>query len=539
MEIFAKLFSSLLVFVYHCFDRLVIHGYLSGLSRPEQVVYFFRQVVGVPAVDKAVLSRRTNDYQSWVDAFARNHNLPIQWAEKNVRKEDHVRPWLRRMERAHRYGVYFIFKSMEQGPTFRCTVPKFPTQHPNHRILAPQRSRFTHYYFYIRDEMLGPIVMRVASFFPFQATYYLNGHSFIEQELNRHHIGFRKNDNAFLAVDDPEALQAAADRFSPQVIRQRLDYWTLILGPKFSARERKQMNLHRFYAVAQIEYCRNFIFKRHFPIRKIFERGCEMGLWRLTGHKISEIFGVRLTKQLRGKLNTTLEQIEHGHHVFRAYWKNAFVKQYEKFSTFLRNEICSNNLTDFRLKKGLDHLPAVRQAFLAITDRFAAFQAQWLNVHVDFPLLQRIALPITIGAVRHPGIKIHDTRIIRLLEVLLHGGNKIGGWPAKQILPTLLTTFRLPESQYGLGSLRYDLRKLKAHGLLQRDGSRYAYRLTSKGVRVAILFLFFHKRLCGPLANSLFHHRPDAAHRPNSKLETAFHRADKAIQLIVDLLQAA
>ena len=26
METFAKLFGSLLVFVYHCFDRIVIHG---------------------------------------------------------------------------------------------------------------------------------------------------------------------------------------------------------------------------------------------------------------------------------------------------------------------------------------------------------------------------------------------------------------------------------------------------------------------------------------------------------------------------------
>ncbi len=42
MERFTKLFGSLIVFVYHCFDRVVIHGYLSGLSRPEQVVYFFR-----------------------------------------------------------------------------------------------------------------------------------------------------------------------------------------------------------------------------------------------------------------------------------------------------------------------------------------------------------------------------------------------------------------------------------------------------------------------------------------------------------------
>ena len=80
MDLFTKLFGHLLVFVYHCFDRIVIHGYLSGLSRPEQVVYFFRQVVGKPAVDKAVLSQRTGDYQNWVEAFARNHHIPIQWA---------------------------------------------------------------------------------------------------------------------------------------------------------------------------------------------------------------------------------------------------------------------------------------------------------------------------------------------------------------------------------------------------------------------------------------------------------------------------
>jgi len=539
MELFTQLFGHLLVFVYHCFDRIVIHGYLSGLSRPEQVVHFFRQVLGIPVVSKEALSQRTNVYQHWVEAFARNHQLPIEWAEKGVRKEDYVLPWLRRMVKQGAYGVYFIFKSMEQGPTFRISVPKYPTHDPNHRILAHQRSRFTHYYFYIRDEVLGPIVMRVASFFPFQATYYLNGHSFIEQELNRRKIGFRKNDNAFLAVDDVAALQAAADRLSPEIIRQRLDYWTLILGPKFSKRERAQMNLSRFYAIAQIEYCRNFIFKRHFPIHKIFERSCEIGLWRLTANRISEIFGVRLDRRLRGKLASALDQIEHGHHVFRAYWKNAFLKQYEKFSAFLRNELCSNNLRDFGLRKGLDHLDAVRKKFQAITDRFAGFQAQWLNVHVDFPLLQRIALPITIGSVRYPGIKIQDSRVIRLLEVLLHSGSNLGGWTAKQIHETVLTSFRLSGSAYGLNQLRYDLRKLKGHGLLERDGSRYAYRLTGKGVQVALLFLFFHKRLCGPLANSRFHHQPDPAHRPNSKLEAAYHKADKAIQEIVDLLAAA
>src|SRR5215469_1206264 len=504
MERFTRLFETLLVFVYHCFDRIVIHGYLSGLSRPEQVVHFVRHVLRISVVSKEVLSQRTDDYRNWVEAYARNHKIPMEWAEKGIRKEDHVLPALRRMEKRAAYGVYFIFKSMEQGRTFRITIPKYPTQDPNHRILAHQRSRFTHYYFYIRDEVLGPIVIRVASFFPFHATYWLNGHSFIERELDRAGIAFRKHDNAFLAVDDVAALQAAADRLSPAIIRKQLDYWTLILGPKFSKKERAQMNLSRFYAIAQIEYCRNFIFKRHFPIHKIFERSCEIGLWRLTANRISEIFGVRLNKRLHGKLATVIDQIEHGHHVFRAYWKNAFLKQYEKFSRFLRNELCSNNLRDFGLRKGLDHLDAVREKFQAITDRFANFQAQCLNVHVDFPLLQRIALPITIGSVRYPGIKIHDTRMIRLMEVLLHGGNTVGGWTAKQVHQTILTTFQLSVDTYGLNQLRYDLRKLKGHGLLQRDGSRYAYRLTAKGVQVALLFLFFHKQLCGLLPTAGF-----------------------------------
>ena len=158
------------------------------------------------------------------------------------------------------------------------------------------------------------------------------------------------------------------------------------------------------------------------PSTKSSSARCEIGLWRITTNRISQIFGVRRTKKLRGKLATVIEQIDHGHHVFRVNFKNALLRQYEKFSRFLRNELLSNNLTDFGLRKGLDHLDAVRQKFRAITDRFADFQAQSLNVHVDFPLLQRLALPITTGTVRYPGIRLQDVRVIRL----------VGGSPAWQ-----------------------------------------------------------------------------------------------------------
>ena len=59
MDLFTKLFGDFLVFVYHCFDRIVIHGYLTALSRPELVVHFFREIVGVAEVSKEALSQRT------------------------------------------------------------------------------------------------------------------------------------------------------------------------------------------------------------------------------------------------------------------------------------------------------------------------------------------------------------------------------------------------------------------------------------------------------------------------------------------------
>jgi hypothetical protein len=539
METFAKLFERFLVFVYHCFDRIVIQGYLPLLTRPEHVVHFFRDVHGQYPITPQVLAKRTPEYRGWVEAYARNHKIPVLKAEKGVSKEKCVLPHLQRMERRNQHGVYCIFTSMEMGSTFSSKMPRFPTDDPDYRIIRRVRSRYLHYYFYIRDPVIGPVLMCIGTYLPFQTTYYLNGHNFIEIELRRQGVAFRKDDNAFLATSDPKALQETADKLSAAILEKRLNYWTWLLGPKFSEKERKAVNLKRDYSINQIEYCRNFIFKRNFPIHRIFEHSCEMGLFRLAADKVAHIFGVRVTKRLRGKLYSVLEKLDHGHHVMRIYCNNLVGRMYEKFSTFLRVEVCVNRMKDLGLNKGLKNLEALRRKLVPITDRFAGFQAQSLNVHVEFPLFQRIALPVTAGKTKIAGIKIHDTRMMRLMEVLLHGGTQLNGWRSADIHQAILTTFGLAASTYTLTQLRYDLRKMNAHGLLERIGRSYRYRLSDKGIKAALMFILFHKRVCGPLANSLFHHRPDEALKPpTSKVEAAYHKADQAIQQVLDLLAA-
>jgi hypothetical protein len=108
MDTFHKLFGSLLALVYHCFDRIVILGYLPFLTREEQIVYFFRDVQGIYPITKQALAARTQQYQQWVEAFARNHRIPIEWADNKALKvqgltrEDYVRPYGQRMARPAR-----------------------------------------------------------------------------------------------------------------------------------------------------------------------------------------------------------------------------------------------------------------------------------------------------------------------------------------------------------------------------------------------------------------------------------------------------
>jgi hypothetical protein len=153
METVRTLFGSLLVFVYHCFDRIVSQGYRPLLTREAHIVHFFRDVHGIYPITKEALRKRTQEYQQSVEAFARNHRIPIERADnaalkaKGLTREDYAHPYCRRFERRQRYGPYFIFKSLEQGPKFDVVVPKWPTADPDYRLIKRSRGRYTHYYF--------------------------------------------------------------------------------------------------------------------------------------------------------------------------------------------------------------------------------------------------------------------------------------------------------------------------------------------------------------------------------------------------------
>ncbi len=207
-------------------DRIVLSGYIERLQRPENISYFFREVVGAPAVTPEVLMSRTAPYRAWVTRYAEDHAILLLTAPEDQRKEEVVAPYYHRFTAAE--GVVVILTSTETGRTFVSYTPRYPPSggDPGYRLLHPARKRFLHYYCYVVDPVLGPMSLRVGSFLPFTLAVFLNGHSFLAQELTRLGVRFRKDDNAFVAVDDVAALEAAAERLTPQVIEQRCAYWS-------------------------------------------------------------------------------------------------------------------------------------------------------------------------------------------------------------------------------------------------------------------------------------------------------------------------
>jgi hypothetical protein len=447
-----------------------------------------------------------------------------------------VAPYYRRFRAAE--GVVAILTSTESGRTFVSYTPRYPPSggDPGYRLLHPARKRFLHYYFYLLDPVLGPMSVRVATFLPFTLAVFLNGHSFLAQELTRLGVGFRKDDNAFLAVDDLAALEAAADRLTPRLIERRCGYWVRRLAPRFTAEEQAAVALHYRYSVAQIELATDVIFRRSAPLKALFRRATELGILLGGADRTTHLFGRRITARYGGKLQTVLDRRNEGQPILRSYYGSSFVKQYEKGDRLLRTETCVNNTYDVGVGRRLENLPTLHERMQATNARYLEAQAELLASTVDGGALARLARPVVVGARRVPGLRLEDDRVIRLLEALLHPGTFVADWTTREVHARLLARHRLTEADYRLSQLRYDLGKLRAHHLVERLGTSRRYRLTASGLKLGVLLVKLRTRLLGPLASLAADEQRRRPTRATSEVEAAFRQVDTALDHLCDTL---
>jgi nucleotidyltransferase/DNA polymerase involved in DNA repair len=142
------------------------------------------------------------------------------------------------------------------------------------------------------------------------------------------------------------------------------------------------------------------------------------------------------------------------------------------------------------------------------------------------------------GQTKIAGLHVEQERINRMLEVLLHDNRSIGQWKSMDVRQKILTSFAVDEQEYSRNQVIYDLRKLRAHGLVKKLHRTNRYRLTAYGVKIALAFTLMRKRIYGPLHYSLFENQPDQSIATGSKLERLYRRLDNDINEIQEYLAA-
>jgi hypothetical protein len=86
------------------------------------------------------------------------------------------------------------------------------------------------------------------------------------------------------------------------------------------------------------------------------------------------IFGRKITKHYRGKLQTEIEDMNLPNPVIRSHYGNGFIKQYIRDHLILRTESASNNVNDYGVNKAVENLPVLRETLSAIKNKKPRFR---------------------------------------------------------------------------------------------------------------------------------------------------------------------
>jgi len=484
-------------FVYSCFDRILLNLIDQRIQNPPCIVGFLRQAYPGQVLTRSFFRHLSATYHRWVGEFARQQGIDIVEPPKDVRREDWVEPYYQKLRTPQ--GCAVILKSREDA---RVAVSHPNTGNPHIEVA----SRYVwQYYFYLQDPDFGRLFLRLCPYFPFNGRMCLNGHHWLAQRLRAEGIDFRQADNSFIHCANPDRLQELADQFGPEHLEACAQRWLRQLAPFYhQPHQRLDHATYRLF-VSQVEYCSNLIFQSQAALEHLVERLLDVNRAIGRPDNLSIIFGRRITSRTPGRLMTRLVDHHLGHPALRGEYQSCSIKQYVREHNLFRVEATCHHLPDLGLLKAVDQLPEIRQRLHGSTERWLDVQQDILETYVDRGHLQQLTAPtVTATGRRTPGLKLHDTRLLAVMQALtcfafLAGR---GCFRTVDLLPRVLETLG-PTTAYTLSQLRYDLGKLRGKGLVVRTAGSRRYYLTPEGYRLSVLYLKLFHRIYAPLTSGL------------------------------------
>ena len=503
-------------------DRMYLNIYVPDLQRAQGVLSFFRYNRGKSFASSTLMGEMTKSFVAALESFITKQKIPVVNFEKGQRKDDIAAAY--RAKFTGDEGILFIGKAQEKASVFRTEKRRNGQTGQSYPWLQRSTAIVNHYYIYAIDRDFGPFFLKFCSYFPYNAKLCLNGHEWAKRQLAHRGIAFEPLDNGFLSCADPSRLQQICDSLSPDKIDRLLRKWFRMLPHPFTAQDRRAEYRYDI-SVLQAEFALTQVLDRPLTGRAFFEEVIHENLDLGHPGQVQLIFQRRVTKRTPGLFRTRIitQEVTPSLHID---YKHSRIKQYHKEGRALRTETTINRTYDFDIGKRLKNLPRLRQVGFTANRRLLDVQQVSHDCAIGEAAFQQVQRPVAVAGQRASAIRFGDQPAQTVLHALLLLTILPRGFQHKHFKERFAQLLGLDPSQITQGKMSYQLRRLRLHGLIERQTGTHRYLVTGFGLRMALFYTRSYRCLLRPALSHIM--QPESF--GNSELRLSFDHAERAIQ---------
>lgn len=498
---FVTKFTNLIVAVLSCFDRVIFKGYLP-ITDGNALERFVDHVLKIRRCDfMAFAEKQAEAVIAHAKRLAQESDAEYQFLQGFHRKDKLVDEILRK--RAIAEGLICVLCCMECCPSFQLVSAK------DRPRLVNKRRQQRVLYFYFLDPALGLIHIRLTTWFPFTVQVYVNGHSWLAQQMLKRRLGFTMQDNAFTVLDDPKAAQKLADSFAHQNWTKILNGLAKTVNPLMS--ESWFRGLTYYWVVDQAELATDLIFTSKEALAGLYPRLLNHAALNFSAKEILTFLGRRFHPRFDGEVLTDCQKGRAPGARIKHRMKNNWLKMYDKFGLVLRIETVINNPREFRVRrlrerqdrlvmvwcpmnKGVSNFYRYSEVALAANERYL----EALSV-VDDPApaychVEELTEPIVVSGRSHAGFNPANKADVKLFSAVLDGNHLVRGFRNVDIRELLFGVNEdVEERRRQSHAVGRKLKRLHARGLIAKVPNTHRWQVSHKGHQIlgAVVRLYY------------------------------------------------
>jgi hypothetical protein len=487
---FVSKFTSLIVAVLSCFDRVIFKGHLA-LAAPCELEYFVDCVLKIRRTDfmKTLAPQYSDRLVEHAQEWARKAGRTYVYRTGQFRKDEWAQNLIR--DQGISEGLVGILCTQETCPSFALVPgpkrPEFISRNRQQRVL----------YYYFLDPQFGLIHVRLQTWLPFTVQVYVNGHEWLAQQMVQKKLGFVQQHNAFTQLDDPDQAQRIADRFAKLNWPKILDRWARQVNPLL--RELLPgYSVH--WVVDQAEYATDLLFKSRAALAGLYRALLDYAVRTFTPKNILSFLGRKWDRRFDGEVHTHYENDRWFGTRIKHRMKSNWLKMYDKFGLILRVETVINSPKEFWVYRTRWHRDGTSSAgYYPMTKSVASlvdYQTQALACNhryldalavVDdptpaYPELRQLTEPKVVEGRSHAGFNPARREDVRLFQAILNGDHIARGFRNAEIRSPLFgIQQKAEERRRASAAVGRLLKRLHVRHLVAKIPRTRRWRVTERG----------------------------------------------------------